>query len=154
MKFKNLSFKEQIDRIIENSQKDNAADFLIVRKNTPQILQMIGIPNLPIFMTRKHIITTSQSSGTYAGANYHNLGKHLLYELPKLLESPVLVAESLSRPNSVILLTDKIDAENRPIIIALHIGKTAQFNNQMIAVWRRKHLTNVFIKFNLNLSPT
>ena len=128
MKFHELSFKEQVDYVLNEKQLENQSDLLLVRKDTPKLLQLVGVPNLPILMTRQHIISTSQSTGTYKNVNYHGLGKELLYQLPQLLENPVLIAESFTKTDSIILLTDKEDTQHRPIIISLKIEGYGSIN--------------------------
>ena len=128
MKFHELSFKEQVDYVLNEKQLENQSDLLLVRKDTPKLLQLVGVPNLPILMTRQHIISTSQSTGKYKNVNYHGLGKELLYQLPQLLENPVLIAESFTKTDSIILLTDKEDTQHRPIIISLKIEGYGSIN--------------------------
>ncbi|MCQ2795229.1 MAG: hypothetical protein MJ214_03390 [Bacilli bacterium] len=119
MKFHEMPFKKQVEYVLSKKRLKNRSDLLLVRKDTPKILRLIGIPNLPILITQQHIISISQSTGKYKNVNYHGLGKELLYQLPKLLEKPVLVAKSFTKGDSIVLLTNKEDDSHNSIIIIL-----------------------------------
>lgn len=132
MKFHELPFKKQVEYVLSKRQLENKSDLLLVRKDTPKLLQLVGVPDLPILMTQQHVISTSQTTGKYRNVNYHGLGKELLYQLPQLLENPVLIAESFTKTDSIILLTDEEDAQHRPIIISLKIKGHGSVNQCII----------------------
>ena len=44
----------------------------------PRKLEEIGLEDLPITMTQKHLYTIANKSGKYKDVNYHNLGMDLI----------------------------------------------------------------------------
>lgn len=111
-----LPFDKQVDNILSGA--DTTSSHLEVLKITPPLLRMVGVPNLPILMTARHVKTITQENGNDS-ANYHGLGVELVKRLPELISDPVMIMDSISpdakAKNSVVIVTQMIDRENRPI---------------------------------------
>lgn len=121
-------FAEQVDDILGG--KDTTSTHLKIM-DTPQILQDVGLPKLPILMTARHLDTTVNESGK-KGLNYHGLGIDIIKQLPKLIEKPALIAESLTRDDSVVLITQAVDKKNKPIIVAIKVNGIGRLENIII----------------------
>lgn len=121
-------FAEQVDDILGG--KDTTSTHLKIM-DTPQILQDVGLPKLPILMTARHLDTTVNESGK-KGLNYHGLGIDIIKQLPKLIENPALIAESLTRDDSVVLITQAIDKQRRPVIVAIKVNGVGRLENVVI----------------------
>ncbi|MGN0796831.1 MAG: hypothetical protein ACI4M5_01340 [Christensenellales bacterium] len=121
-------FAEQVDDILGG--KDTTSTHLKIM-DTPQILQDVGLPKLPILMTARHLDTTVNESGK-KGLNYHGLGIDIIKQLPKLIEKPALIAESLTRDDSVVLITQAIDKQRRPVIVAIKVNGVGRLENVVI----------------------
>lgn len=121
-------FAEQVDDILGG--KDTSSTHLKIM-DTPQILQDVGLPKLPILMTARHLDTTVNESGK-KGLNYHGLGIDIIKQLPKLIEKPALIAESLTRDDSVVLITQAVDKKNKPIIVAIKVNGIGRLENIII----------------------
>lgn len=80
----------------------------------------VGLPNLPILITAKHLRSVTQDSGTDS-MNYHGLGVKAIKKLSELLADPVMIMDSLTRSDSVVVLTEIADKENRPVIAAIKL---------------------------------
>lgn len=118
-----LPFDKQVDNILSGA--DTTSSHLEVLKITPPLLRMVGVPNLPILMTARHVKTITQENGNDS-ANYHGLGVELVKRLPELISDPVMIMDSISpdakAKNSVVIVTQMIDRENRPIIGAIRLA--------------------------------
>lgn len=110
------TFAEQVDDVLNGA--DTSSSHLEVLKETPPLLRMVGVPNLPILMTAKHVKTMTQSSGKDS-ANYHGLGVELIKRLPDIISDPIMIMDSLSRADSIVVVSRTVDKENRPIIGAI-----------------------------------
>ncbi len=121
-------FAEQVDDILGG--KDTTSTHLKIM-DTPQILQDVGLPKLPILMTARHLDTTVNESGK-KGLNYHGLGIDIIKQLPNLIEKPALIAESLTRDDSVVLITQAIDKQRRPVIVAIKVNGVGRLENVVI----------------------
>ncbi len=64
-------FDKQVDDVLSGA--DTTSSHLEVLKVTPPLLRMVGVPNLPILMTARHVRTITQADGNDS-ANYHGLG--------------------------------------------------------------------------------
>ena len=109
------SFSEQVDDVL-NGADTNSTHLML--SETPEILQQAGLPKLPILMTARHLKTITQSSGKDR-ANYHGLGTEIVKKLPQLISEPVILADSLTRGDSIVVITEAADSENRPVIAAI-----------------------------------
>lgn len=122
------SFSEQVDDVLKGA--DTSSTHLMLSE-TPEILQQAGLPKLPILMTARHLKTITQSSGKDK-ANYHGLGTEIVKKLPQLISEPVILADSLTRGDSIVVITEAVDSENRPVIAAILLNGTGQINEEYI----------------------
>jgi len=138
----NAKFDKQVDAILIGA--DTTSTHLRVT-DTPQILQDVGLPNLPILMTAKHLRSVTLDSGSDK-MNYHGLGAETVKKLPKMLAEPVMVMDSLTRDDSVVVLTDTVDKENRPIIAAIKLDGVGRQGDKII---NANILTSTYGKDNI-----
>lgn len=112
-------FAKQVDAVLDDNSSFEESHLVLGK--TPDVLLNVGMPDLPIYMTAKHVYTIANSSGKYAGknVNYHGLGADLVKQLPEAIANPLLIAESNTRSDSVVLLTKLVDKQNRPVIAAV-----------------------------------
>ena len=109
------SFSQQVDDVLNN--KYPKRDMLVVSKNTPKILQDIGLSDLPITMTQKHLYTITHESGKYSDANYHNIDMETIKQIPEALSNPLNVLKSDTKDDSIVVVTELSD-KNDDIIVA------------------------------------
>lgn len=121
------SFSEQVDDVINNKIKNS--DMIVVLKETPNVLQQIGLSNLPITMTQRHLKTIMNSNGQYKGANYHDLGADLIKQIPDAISHPLNILQSDTRADSIVVITELADKQDRPIIASIKIDGTGQIND-------------------------
>lgn len=124
------TFTEQVDKILDGA--DSESSHLEILKVTPPLLRMVGVPNLPILMTAKHLKTITRDNGQER-ANYHGLGVEIVKRLPELLSDPVMIMDSISpdenAKNSVVIVTQTVDKENRPVIGAIKLAGKGYINS-------------------------
>ncbi len=127
------TFAEQVDAVLSGA--DMNISHLEVLKVTPPLLRMVGVPNLPILMTAKHLRTITQDGGTES-ANYHGLGAELVKRLPELISDPVMIMDSISpddkAKNSIVIVTQMVDKENRPVIGAIMLNGVGRQDSKVI----------------------
>ena len=77
-----IPFADSVDAVLNN---DISGDGLIFVRDTPAALRSIGVPALPIMITRRHIKDIYKDNAP-VGKNAHNMGEQLK-ALPQMLES-------------------------------------------------------------------
>lgn len=152
VKEKNKNFAKQVEEVLNNNYPKT--DMIIVTKHTPKLLQKIGLKDLPITITQRHLKTTINKHGNYQGANYHNLGIKLIQKLPEAISTPLKILKSDTRDDSIVIVTKLLDKKENPVIVSIKIDGKGIINNIEIdsnvltnAYGRRNY--NSFIKRNI-----
>ena len=117
-------FNLRVDDVLSGA--DNSNTHLEVM-DTPEILQKAGIPKLQILMTSRHLKSITADSGKRR-ANYHGLEVDTVKNLPQYLSDPVMIMDSLTRNDSVVVLTEMVDKKENPIIAAIKINGKGYVN--------------------------
>lgn len=101
--------------------------------DTPQILLDVGCEQLPIFYTQRHLNDAIKTKG-HSGESVHHHGLDIkqIKNIPSLLREPVAVYDSLSRDDSIVVLTSELDKDNCPIIAVLKPDGQAKYNLEII----------------------
>ena len=136
-------FSEEVDAVLSGA--DTTSTHLKVM-NTPKILRDVGLKDLPILMTAKHLKSITSASGPER-VNYHGLSVRTVKRLPELLSDPVMILDSMTRDDSVVVLTEVKDKENRPIIAAVKVDGKGYLNDVEIEA---NILTSTYGKDNFN----
>ena len=92
---------------------------LLVMK-TPKLLQDAGLPNLPILMTAGHLKSIVAPKNK-ANSHDHGLDLTIVKKLPEYISDPVVVADSNSRSDSIVVITEAVDFNNNPVIAAIKL---------------------------------
>ena len=124
-----VSFGEQVDAVLNGA--DTTSTHLKVME-TPKILQDVGLPDLPILMTARHLRSIVQDNGNDK-MNYHGLGVETVKELPDKLANPIMILDSLTRDDSIVVVTESVDKENRPIIAAIMLEGKGYYGDEEIS---------------------
>lgn len=127
---KEKSFAEQVDEVL--SGKANRYNDLKVC-DTPQVLLDIGFRQLPMFYTQRHLRDALKAKG-YKGESIHHHGLSLeqIKGIPTELTDPVLIYDSLSRNDSIVVVTSTVDKDNMPIIAVIRPNGQAHYNLEVI----------------------
>lgn len=123
----NNIFSKQVDEVIEGIYPKR--DMLIVSENTPKILQEIGLNNLPITMTQKHLYTITNKDGKYNKANYHDIDINVIKQLPQALENPLNILKSSTKDDSIVVITELADKNDNIIVASIKIDGKGQIND-------------------------
>lgn len=128
VKYSERDFASQVDAVLSGADANNSHLKLM---ETPSLLQEAGLPNLPILMTARHLKTIT-STGSNGKANYHGLDVEIVKRLPEYISDPVMMADSLTREDSIVIITEAIDSENRPVIASIMLNGTGTVDGQFI----------------------
>ena len=125
--------------------------------DTPAILLVLGCEQLPMLYTSRHLTESIKEKNGRTHA--HGLTINQLKQIPQEIENPVMVFDSLTRSDSIIIVTSMIDSDNNPIIISVMpngVGKyqLKQVNSNFItSIYGREnfqtHLERVIEKGNM-----
>ena len=121
------NFSKQVDSVKNGTYPKN--DMLTLLSKTPQPLLDIGLDNLPITMTQRHLDTIMNKNGKYKNANYHDLGEDIVKQLPEAINNPLDIVQSNTDSNSIVLTTYLADKQNRTVIASIKIDGKGQINN-------------------------
>lgn len=124
-----MDFSEQIDEILNDNYSKRK---MIYVADTPKILQKVGLDDLPIMMTQKHLYTIINDSGKYKDVNYHNIPVNTLKQIPSALEQSLKILKSNTRDDSIVVVTDLKDEENRPIVVAIRLNGVARDDGVLV----------------------
>lgn len=145
-------FSKQVDEVL--SGKKFESSHLLLGK-TPKALKYVGFPNFPVFMTAKHVYTMANKGGKYKNTNYHGMGADLVKQLPEAIERPLLIAESNTRDDSVVLLTKLQDKQGQPVIAAVKFKGNAYNGgveveaNLLASAYGKKNVNSLFTPQNI-----
>lgn len=121
------TFAEQVDEVF--SGESNRYNDLKVC-DTPQILLDIGCQQLPMLYTQKHLRESIKPKNNHTHA--HGLTIEQIKELPKLISEPVMVFDSLSRNDSIVIVTSEIDKDNCPIIASVRANGKGKYELEQV----------------------
>ena len=156
--------EDQADKSIEDRVEDvltnkNFTDSHVYLNDTPQVLQDLGLRNLPMLMTSMHVykaIKTEQEAineGRFLQRDknhYHELGKQKFIDVVNALESPEIIYKDNSDPNDlqIIAVVGLKNNDNHQIMVAIkpegkgNYNKISVDSNVMLSMYGRKNLQN------------
>ena len=125
----NISFAEQVDRVLAGT-----FDFYSAMKvcDTPQILIDCGCEQLPMLYTQRHL-RDAVSPKVQNNNHKHGLSVEQIKKLPQLLESPLIVYDSLSKNDSIVVVTSERDADNLPLVVSIKPNGTGRYELETIS---------------------
>ena len=140
-----LLFSLQIDGVVDGSYPKR--DMVTVLNYTPKLLNDIGLPNLPIVITQKHIYTIINNDGKYKNVNYHGLGIDIIKQIPGCIKKPLYVLKSRTRDDSILIITKLRDNYSRPVVASIRINGKGQIKNIQ---FKSNVMTSVYGRNNYN----
>ena len=142
--------KRQAVKFVDSVQKSikgetSSSDILVVNEKTPRILQKYGAENRPLTMSQSVMRKIAYPEGYMGGK--HNLGFVALAKLPEQLADPMAVLKSASQKNSLVIITELVDTENRPVIVPIHLDKSGRIGltNEVPSMYSKDGFSN-FVK--------
>lgn len=143
IKYDSKSFAKQIDEVKNGVFPKN--NTLVLLKNTPKVLKDIGLNDLPITMTQKHLETISQDKGRYKNANYHNLGIDVVKQLPEAIANPLNIYKSSTKDDSIVLVTHLSDKKGNIVLASIKVDGKGTINGIIVDA---NHMTSAYGKDN------
>lgn len=92
------------------------------------MLQSIGIEDKAIMIDAKKLIKIRNK--------HPEMTDEMIKKIPEVIENPMVILDSLTKPGRPVLLGDVVDSEKRPLLIALEleaIGEKGTFDEIKIA---------------------
>ena len=146
-------FAKQVDEVINGTFPKG--DMLVISEKTPKILLDIGLKDLPITMTQKHLYTMMNESGKYKGVNYHNIDPETIKQIPGALERPLNILKSDTRDDSIVVVTELSDKNNDIIVASIKIDGEGRINdikidsNVLTSAYGKSNNYDYFMKNNI-----
>lgn len=144
------TFAEQVDEVLAG-KASRFNDLKVC--DTPQILIDVGCQQLPIFYTQRHLRDALKAKGNIGESiHHHGLTTEQIKNIPIELQNPVMVYDSLSRNDSIVVVTSERDKDNSPIIAVLRPNGSAKYNlevvdsNFLLSVHGRENFSNQIIR--------
>lgn len=133
----------EIDQVL--NYKLGIAESIEICDHTPQILQQLGLKDLPILMSQKHVRNCLHEKGK--NPRWHGLDKSDLIGLIDELQAPALVMDSLRDDYSIIVVTATVDKDRLPIIATIRCYGEGQYE---LAAVQSNYLTSVYGRNNFS----
>lgn len=134
------TFREDLERFLESGELDRH-DSLFV-SDTPSSMIMLGMRQLPIFITKKHVMDALHPKDPNH-SHWHGLGKEDLLAVPELLASPAIIFDSVSRGDSLVFVLAATDEDDLPLIAAIKPNGESWYDCELVA---SNHLMSVYGK--------
>lgn len=121
-----LDFGRSVDLVLHPLEKAPPRREAVLVCTTPEILREAGLKDLPMHITQKHIVDCLHEK-TYNNDHYHGLSVQELKRLPEALESPVILAESLTKDDFLVAVLDYREQDGNPVIVAVRPNGNAMY---------------------------
>ena len=133
-------FKEQIDLMQQN--KIPSWNAIRVRSKTPQVLIDIGLDDLPMLITQRHLKNNLESEN-----DDHAIDEEVLLQIPFALEDPEYILKSKTKVNSVVVVTSLLNKNGDPIVISIDKDGKGIYNNIEI---KSNFITSIYGRKNFD----
>lgn len=110
------TFAEQVDEALQPNNQNQYSALKVC--DTPKILLDVGCQQLPMLYTQKHLREAIHPKSK-DNIHWHGLTTEQIKKLPELLENPVMVFDSLSRKDSLVVCVLDTDEDNLPLIVSI-----------------------------------
>lgn len=150
---KTMSFAEQLRKLREGEFPRN--DHLYVME-TPEVLQEIGLKELPILMTQRHAKSVMKVSGSDSKANYHGLTITMMKQLPEAIATPAMIIKAHGYDDRVIVITSLKDDAGNTVIAPIEmdgkgvVGAKYVDANILTTAYGKEQLKDMLLKAFMN----
>lgn len=142
-----LSFAEQVDECLAGK-----LPFYTALKvcDTPQILLDIGCRQLPMLYTQRHLKDAIKPANNEE--HFHGLTIEQIKMMPELIAKPVMAFDSISRDDSIVLVTSELDTNENPVIISIKPNGKRRYevedisSNFITSIYPKDNFMNLFKK--------
>lgn len=109
------SFSQQVDEVMAGTLPFYTA---VKVCDTPEILLNAGCEQLPMLYTQKHLKDALHEKSD-KNIHWHGLDASQIKRLPELIESPMMIFDSPTRNDSIVIASDETDKDDLPLIISV-----------------------------------
>ncbi|MFI0401017.1 MAG: hypothetical protein ACH34X_18190 [Thiolinea sp.] len=124
-------FRVNLDKALSDRR---SVDVPIALGKPSSVLQAVGIPDLPVVVTRDTIRKASNEVK-------HNVPVEVIRQLPELMADPIMVFDSAdAKAGGSVVLVEATDKDNRSVMVAVHVNKQKGFSqvNQIASIYGRE----------------
>lgn len=139
------TFSEQVDEVLSGKMPFYSA---LKVCDTPKILLDVGCQQLPMLYTQKHLRNAIKEKKEKE--HTHGLSIKQIKRLPELIENPLMIMDSLSNKNSIVIVTSETDLDNLPIMVSVTPNGKGRYeleeldSNFITSVYGRNNFENFF----------
>lgn len=120
------SFDKQVDKAIQGKLDRYNALFVC---HTPQLLLDLGFKQLPMLYTKKHLKNAIAPKSS-KNVHKHGLAVRQIKRLPDMLKEPVMVFRSKTEKDSIVAVTNELNRNKAPVVIAVKMNGKGVYNNK------------------------
>lgn len=106
---------QEVDEFFDG--KDRKGQPITILNTIPKVFKKLGIEIKPIVITPKILVKIPRD---------HDLPKAIIKKLPRELADPVMIFDSMSEPDSIVVITNRVDKTGSPIMSAVFINKSGE----------------------------
>lgn len=139
------SFAEQVDESLNGT----LSPFTTIKIcDTPQILLDVGCEQLPMLYTQRHLKNAVKPLDDKE--HQHGLTVDQIKKLPELLEAPVMVFDSISKKDSLVVVTSEFDTNDNPVVVSVKPNGKGRYeveeinSNFVTSVYGRNNFIDFF----------
>ena len=110
-----LTFAEQVEAVLNHQFGTYSA---LKVSDTPKILLDVGCEQLPILYTQQHLRDALHEESK-DNSRWHGLTVAQIKALPEYISAPAIVMDSLSRNDSIVIISNTTDNKKRPLIATI-----------------------------------
>ena len=121
---------------------------LLTVGDTPEILQRHGADSRKIVISPDTVRKSVYPQGYMGLKQGHNLGFGFVGKLNEQLAEPAAILKSTTQPNSLVVFTEMLDGQGRPVMVALHLDKYGRLgiSNEIASAYGRNDFNNFIAK--------
>lgn len=136
----------EIDATLNHPERYSS---ILISPHTPEILQQVGLEDLPILMSQNHVRNCLYQKD-FSNPHFHGLTKQHLLEIPSQLANPAIIMDSLTDNKSILVVTNLTDADLFPIVVVLRVNGSGTYesncydSNYLTSTYGRASFQNFF----------
>ncbi len=120
-------FAKQIDAVLNGTfNRYNALKVC----DTPKILLDVGCEQLPMLYTQPHLRNAIKQQNEHS--HRHGLTIEQIKQIPFLIADPVMIMDSTSRNDSIVIVTSEFDRNNNPIVVSVYPNGTGRYELETV----------------------
>ncbi|MBD5469117.1 MAG: hypothetical protein HDR21_13325 [Lachnospiraceae bacterium] len=139
------SFSWQVDESLKGTLSPYTA---IKICDTPKLLLDVGCSQFPMLYTQRHLRNAVKPMDRKE--HQHGLTVEQIKKLPQLLEMPVMIFDSISKSDSLIVVTSEFDSKDNPILVSVKPNGKGRYeveeinSNFVTSVYGRNNFADFF----------